>query len=758
MNNDKHDHCEHGDSMSEHTDHKHGDDHGHDHATDQSCCHHEHKAPPKAAADPNAIYTCPMHPEIEQVGPGECPICGMALEPKAPSAEVDDSEYRDMRKRFISSLFFSIPVFLLAMLPMIPGLDQISFFHSSANGWFQLILTLPVLVWSGDFIFVRGYKSFLSWNLNMFSLIALGVGAAVIFSAIAVIMPHLLPAEFKQGGHAPIYFESAAVIISLVLLGQMLEAQARGKTGEALQLLMGQTPDTAIRIDEQGNESEVSLDAVHAGDQLRVKPGSKVPVDGRIETGSGTLDESMITGEPDPLLKNSGDEVTAGTLNQRGSFTMVAEKVGGDTLIANIVNLVASAQRSRAPIQATADKVAGYFVPAVIAIAVLAFILWAILGPPPRLSFALVNAVAVLIIACPCALGLATPISIMVGVGRAAKEGVLVKNAEAMENLEKVQTIIVDKTGTLTEGQPQVTDISPVDSIDDAELLRLAASIELASEHPLALAVVRSAQEKNIQFQAAPDFDSKTGNGALGTVDGQMVKIGRLEYVTQQLPSADSELATTAQVLAKQAKTVIWVSRDDTLIGHIAIADPIKSTTPQAIQDLHALGLKIVMMTGDNEMTAQAVAQQLGIDEFRAGVKPADKHDGVREFQQQGITVAMAGDGLNDAPALAAADVGIAMGTGTDVAMESAGITLVKGDLTGIVKAVRLSQGVMKNIRQNLFFAFIYNGAGVPLAAGILYPFLGILLNPMIAAVAMSLSSVSVITNALRLRRLKLKA
>lgn len=741
--------------------HDHGHEHqGHEHhehdQSEHSCCHHDHGSrKPSGPADPNAIYTCPMHPEIEQKGPGECPICGMALEPKEPTREIDDSEYRDMRRRFYGSLIFSVPVFFLAMLPMI-GVDA-AFFHSSANGWVQFALTLPVLFWAGNFIFVRGFKSFISWNLNMFSLIAVGVGAAVIFSALAVSMPDMLPAEFKEGGHAPIYFESAAVIISLVLLGQMLEARARGKTGEALQLLMSQTPDTAIVIDENGEEKEVSLDEVEVGHKLRVKPGAKIPVDGKVLDGSAAVDESMITGEPEAVKKAAGDDVTAGTLNQKGSFTMEAEKVGGDTLLSGIVSLVASAQRSRAPIQATADKVAGYFVPAVIAVAVVSFVCWALWGPPPKLDYAFVNAVAVLIIACPCALGLATPISIMVGVGRAAREGVLVKNAEAIETLEKVDTLIVDKTGTLTEGKPSVTDIVAADGFEENEVLRLAASIEQQSEHPLALAVTRGAKEREIKLSEVRDFDSETGDGVLGKIDGAVIRIGRINFVTQSSSPAESALIPKGEALAKEAKTVIWVSRDEKLAGMIAIADPIKKTTKEAIRLLHESGLSVIMMTGDNEQTAKAVAAEVGIDDYRAGVKPADKHNEVQRLKQQGKKVAMAGDGLNDAPALAAADVGIAMGAGTDVAMESASVTLVQGDLLGIAKARRLSSGVMKNIRQNLFFAFIYNGVGVPVAAGVLYPFFGILLSPMIAAAAMSLSSVSVIGNALRLRGMKLR-
>ncbi|WP_309399460.1 heavy metal translocating P-type ATPase [Cerasicoccus maritimus] len=733
-----------------------GHDHGEHEHSEHSCCHGHTPKKQSGPADPNAIYTCPMHPEIEQKGPGECPICGMALEPKEPTGVVDDSEYRYMSKHFYGSLLFSIPVFLLAMLPMIPGMGDIAFFHSAANGWLQLALTIPVLTWAGGFIFIRGYKSIISWNLNMFSLIAIGVAAAVIFSTVAVIAPHLLPAEFKMDGHAPIYFESAAVIISLVLLGQMLEARARGKTGEALQLLMSQTPDTAILIGEDGTEREVPLEEVTVGQRLRVKPGAKVPVDGKVLDGSGAVDESMITGEPDPIKKAKGDAVTAGTLNQRGSFTMEAEKVGGDTLLSGIVSLVASAQRSRAPIQATADKVAGIFVPAVIAVAVISFICWAAFGPSPQLAYALINAVAVLIIACPCALGLATPISIMVGVGRAAHEGVLVKNAEAIETLEKVTTLVVDKTGTLTEGKPDVTDIVAADGFDESTVLQLAASIEKQSEHPLALAVIRGAENRSIALADVSDFDSETGDGVLGTIDGAEVRIGRLDFVTKDT-STNDQLKAKGDALAQEAKTVIWVSQGGSLAGLIAIADPIKPTTKDAISQLHAQGLKIIMMTGDNEQTAKAVAQAVGIDDFQAGVKPADKHDEVQRLKQAGEKVAMAGDGLNDAPALAAADVGIAMGAGTDVAMESAGVTLVQGDLVGIVKARALSQGVMKNIRQNLFFAFIYNGVGVPVAAGILYPLFGILLSPMIAAAAMSLSSVSVITNALRLKGLRLR-
>jgi len=698
-----------------------------------------------------------MHPEVEQRGPGECPICGMALEPKAPTGEIDDSEYRDMARRFWGSLAFSVPVFLLAMLPMVPGFPNLPFFHSAANGWIQFALTLPVLLWAGNFIFVRGFKSFVSGNLNMFSLIAVGVGAAVIFSAVAVIAPGALPAEFKQGGHPPIYFESAAVIVSLVLLGQMLEARARGKTGEALQLLMNQTPAVANVVDDDGVEREVDLEEVKPGQRLRVKPGGKVPVDGTIEDGSSTIDESMITGEPEPAPKGPGDSVTAGALNQRGAFTMTAEQVGEDTLLSGIVRMVADAQRSRAPIQATADKVAGVFVPAVIGVAMLSFIAWAIWGPSPKLAYALVNAVAVLIIACPCALGLATPISIMVGVGRAAREGVLVKNAEAIESLEKVSTLIVDKTGTLTEGKPKVTDVETADGETPDEVLRCAAAVEQSSEHPLARAIVSGAKERGLTPPSATGFDSETGAGALARIGDAEYRVGKQAFAAPDEESLAPNLSQRAEALTAKARTVIWVSRDLRPVGLVAVADPIKQSTPGAIQQLRAQGLRIVMMTGDQEATAKAVAAELGLDEVHAGVKPAGKHDAVQRLKANGERVAMAGDGVNDAPALAAADVGIAMGAGADVAMESAGVTLVKSDLTGIVVARRLSQRVMQNIRQNLFFAFAYNGLGVPIAAGALYPFTGLLLNPMIAALAMSLSSVSVITNALRLRGVNLR-
>lgn len=720
-----------------------------------SCCGggHHHRKGPTGPADPNAIYTCPMHPEIEQVGPGDCPICGMALEPKAPSAEIDDSEYRFMARRFRWSLAFSVPVFLLAMLPMLPGLSEIAFFHSPWAGWLQLMLTLPVLAWTGDFIFLRAAQSFRTRQLNMFSLVGLGVAAAFAFSALAVIAPSVLPETFKQSGHPPLYFESAAVIVSLVLLGQMLEARARGKTGEALQLLMKQAPEAAILVTDDGAEREVPLDEVIVGQRLRVKPGAKVPVDGQVVEGGSSVDESMITGEPTPVTKAPGDAVVSGTLNQRGSFVMIAEKVGGDTLLANIVNLVASAQRSRAPIQAAADKVAGIFVPAVIAVAVIAFVAWALWGPPPRLAYALVNAVAVLIIACPCALGLATPVSITVGIGRAAREGILVRDAEALETLEKIDTLVVDKTGTLTEGQPAVTDIVPADGLDADDVLRWAASIERASEHPLAAAVVRNAQDRHLALAQASDFTAETGAGVQARVQDADIRVGRADYVAAgALPAT---LAARAESLAAEAKTVVWVSRNGVPVGLLAIADPLKGSSPAAIRELHALGLRVVMMTGDNEATARAVASTLGIDDYEAGVRPADKHEAVRRLQREGRRVAMAGDGLNDAPALAAADVGIAMGTGTDVALESAGVTLVQGDLRAIARAKRLSGEVMRNIRQNLFFAFIYNGLGVPIAAGALYPLLGVLLNPMMAALAMSLSSVSVIGNALRLKGVK---
>lgn len=702
------------------------------------------------------IYTCPMHPEIEQNEPGTCPKCGMELEPKYLDAEdEDDSELRSMTLRLWVGAALSVPVFLLAMLPMV-GVPIDQWLGPTVNTWLQLILSTPVVLWAGWPFFVRGFRSIATWNLNMFTLIAIGTGAAYIYSLFAVLFPDLLPDGLKAGGHIEVYFEAAAVIITLLLLGQVLELRARRRTGSAIRELLSLAPPTA-RVVRDGNEREVSLDEVHSGDFLRVRPGEKIPVDGKLTEGQSSVDESMITGEPVPVQKQSGDEVIGGTVNQTGSFLMEAEKVGQDTMLSQIVHMVADAQRSRAPIQRIADVVSGYFVPAVVIIAIVTFIAWAVLRPrEPALAWALVNAVAVLIIACPCALGLATPISIMVGVGRGAKEGVLIKDAEVLETLEKVDTIVVDKTGTITQGRPKLTECIAVDSGLDDELLRMAASLEQQSEHPLARAVVEGADDRSLVLSAVEDFDSITGGGVRGSVDGTTVLIGNREFLEETGVSELSALEGRAAELQQKGRTVVYVALDGTFAGLVAVSDPIKESTPEAVKTLHDLGLRIIMLTGDNEKTAKIVAQQLGVDEFEGGVRPEDKRERIKSLQAAGRMVAMAGDGINDAPALAEADVGIAMGTGTDVAIESAGVTLMKGDLRGIVKAVNLSRRTMRNIRQNLFFAFVYNALGVPVAAGVLYPVFGLLLNPMIAAAAMSFSSVSVIGNALRLRTIRL--
>ncbi len=702
------------------------------------------------------IYTCPMHPEIEQDEPGTCPKCGMELEPKYIDAEEeDDSELRSMTLRFWVGLALSVPVFLLAMLPMV-GVPVDTWLGHTLHIWLQLILSTPVVLWAGWPFFVRGVRSIVTWNLNMFTLIAIGTGAAYLYSLFAVLFPGLLPDDLKVNGHVEVYFEAAAVIITLVLLGQVLELRARRRTGSAIRELLSLAPPTA-RVVRDGDEQEVSLDEVQSGDILRVRPGEKIPVDGKVTEGKSSVDESMITGEPMPVQKQTGDQVIGGTVNQTGSFLMEAEKVGEDTVLSQIVNMVADAQRSRAPIQKVADVVAGYFVPAVVLAAIVTFIVWAVLRPKePALAWALVNAVAVLIIACPCALGLATPMAIMVGVGRGAKEGVLVKDAEVLETLEKVDTIVVDKTGTLTEGRPKLTECIPVDSDSDDDLLRMAASLEQQSEHPLAHAIVEGAKDRDLDLSSVDDFDSVTGGGVHGSVDGTKVLIGKRSLLEENGTSNLSVLDDRADELQQQGRTVMYVAVDGTFAGLVAVSDPIKESTPEAVETLHDLGLRIIMLTGDNEKTAKTVAEKLGIDEFEAGVRPEDKHERIKSLKADGRKVAMAGDGINDAPALAEADVGIAMGTGTDVAIESAGVTLVKGDLRGIVKAVKLSRRTMLNIRQNLFFAFVYNALGVPIAAGILYPFIGLLLNPMIAAAAMSFSSVSVIGNSLRLRTTKL--
>ncbi len=712
---------------------------------------------PSAAPATKTIYTCPMHPEIERDEPGDCPICGMPLEPKTVTVaddEHEEAELRDMSRRFWIGLAFTVPVFLIAMSEMV-GLDLTRWFSPRALGWVQLILATPVVLWSGWPFFVRGWRSIVTMNLNMFTLIAIGTGAAYLYSIVGVVAPSIFPETMRQGGAVAVYFEAAAVIIVLVLLGQVLEIRARRRTSSAIRELLSLAPPTAIVV-RDGQEIEIPLEQVQKGDTIRVRPGDKIPVDGTVIEGQSTVDESMITGEPIPVAKGAGEPVIGGTVNQTGSFLFRAERVGSETMLAQIVTLVAQAQRSRAPIQSVVDKVAAWFVPAVVAASIITFVVWFTIGPEPQLAHALVNAVAVLIIACPCALGLATPMSIMVGVGRGAKEGILIKNAEVLETLKKVDVLIVDKTGTLTEGKPQLTGIVPAEGFDENELLRLAAGLESQSEHPLAASIVRAARDRNIELPAASDFDSVTGLGVRGRVDGRELLIGNQEFLTRNNVSGVEPLVERAAELQNEGNTVMFVAIDGRAAGLLAVSDPIKPTTPGAIQALHRLGLKVIMLTGDNINTARAVATRLGIDEFEAGVKPEDKHRKVEALRKAGHVVAMAGDGINDAPALAAADVGIAMGTGTDVAIESAGVTLVKGDLQGIVKAIRLSRAVVRNIHQNLWFAFGYNALGIPIAAGVLYPFFGLLLSPMIAAAAMSFSSLSVVTNALRLRNVRL--
>ncbi|WP_306536494.1 heavy metal translocating P-type ATPase [Geobacter sp.] len=715
-------------------------------------------AKPEEKPQGNAVYTCPMHPEIEQDHPGDCPKCGMALEPKtvtAGSDEDENAELNDMTRRFWIGAALTLPVFVLAMAHLVPALARQSWADSHTSRWLQFALTTPVVLWAGWPFFRRGWRSVVTRNLNMFTLIAIGVGAAFIFSAVAMLMPDLFPHTMQHEGKVAIYFEAAAVIIVLVLLGQVLELRARSRTGSAIKALLNLAPPTARHVAE-GGDREVPLDQVKVGDWLRVVPGDKVPVDGVVVEGHSSVEESMITGEPLPVEKSVGDKVTGGTVNGTGSFVMCAERVGNDTLLGQIVNMVAEAQRSRAPIQGLADKVASIFVPVVLAVSVLTFVIWMWLGPEPKLAHAIVNAVAVLIIACPCALGLATPMSIMVGVGRGAQEGVLVKNAEALERLEKITTLVVDKTGTLTEGKPKLLDVLPGDSVDAKEFLRLAASLEQNSEHPLAAAIVQGAKEQGIVLEAVKDFSSVTAGGVIGTVADRAVMVGKPDFLRNEKITGLEQLEASAVKLQQDGKTVMFVAIDGKPAGILAVADPIKASTAEAIRELHELGLELVMLTGDNRRTADAVARQLGLDAVEAEIEPAGKVAHVKKLRAEGKHVAMAGDGINDAPALSEAEVGIAMGTGTDVAMQSAGITLVHGDLRGIAKAIRLSRATMRNIRQNLFFAFLYNALGIPVAAGVLYPFFGLLLSPIIAGAAMSLSSVSVISNALRLRNVKL--
>jgi Cu+-exporting ATPase len=719
--------------------------------------HHHHPEAPaggNAVAD-GAIYTCPMHPEIRQAGPGVCPICGMALEPVTASVDAGPSpELTDMTRRFWLGLVLTAPVFVLEMGGHLTGLMMLM--DRWVSNWIQLVLATPVVLWAGWPFFVRGWTSLVTRRLNMFTLVSIGVGVAWTYSMVAVLWPGLFPPAFRDAhGAVPVYFEAAAVITVLVLLGQVLELRAREQTGGAIRALLDLAPKTARRVRDDGTDEEVTLDLIQVGDRLRVRPGEKTPVDGEVVEGRVSIDESLVTGESMPVTKEPGAKVVAGSLNKTGSFVMRAEKVGAETLLARIVQMVAQAQRSRAPIQRMADLVSAWFVPAVLAAAALAFVAWAVAGPEPRLSYALVAAVSVVIIACPCALGLATPMSIMVGVGRGARAGVLIKNAEALERFEKIDTLVVDKTGTLTEGRPAVIAIATVAGIDEAELLRLAASLERGSEHPLADAILRAARDRNLTLSEAGEFDSPVGKGVVGVVDGRRIVLGGARLLAE-LGLDMSPLEAEAERLRGDGATAVFAAIDGRLAGVLGIADPIKPTTLEAVRALRADGVRLVMMTGDNRTTALAIARRLGIDEVEAEVLPEDKAAVVQRLRGEGRSVAMAGDGVNDAPALAAAEVGVAMGAGSDVAIESAGVTLLKGDLLGLVRARRLSKAVMGNIRQNLVFAFVYNVAGVPIAAGVLYPSMKLLLSPQLAAAAMALSSFSVIVNSLRLRAVKL--
>ncbi len=767
---------------------------------DHECCAGEAHSPQEPVrkdtgpADESAIYTCPMHPEIEQVGPGNCPkcgmalepkgvpvtatkveytcpmhpeivrdepgncpICGMALEPRTVTLEEDTSELDDMTRRFWVSAVLAIPVFLSAMAAEFWPERMAEIIDPRIRQWIELVLSAPVVWWGGWIFYVRGWQSIVTRNLNMFTLIAIGVSVAWTYSFVGVVLPDIFPPTvFNEMGVVPVYFEAASVITALVLLGQVLELRARSQTNAAIRLLLGLAPKTARIVREDGSEEDIPLEHVKPGDILRVRPGEKIPVDGVVVDGESNVDESMVTGEPIPVAKSAGDKLIGATVNGTGSLLMRAEKVGADTLLAQIVKMVAEAQRSRAPIQKLVDIVAGYFVPAVVVIAIITFIVWSLWGPEPAIAHAVINAVAVLIIACPCALGLATPMSIMVGTGKGAMMGVLIKNAEALEVMQKVDTLVVDKTGTLTEGKPKLVSVVAEEGFREDEILRLAASLERSSEHPLAEAIVRGAEERGTELIPADEFQSVTGKGVTGIVDGRKVALGNVKLLQSLDIEMDEHFPEQADALRAEGQTVMLLAVDGKAAGLIGVADPIKETTPEAIRDLHKEGIEVVMLTGDSRKTAEAVASKLNIDRVEAEVLPEQKAEIVKRLQDEGRVVAMAGDGINDAPALAQAHVGIAMGTGTDVAMESAGVTLVKGDLRGIVRAVRLSRATMRNIRQNLFFAFIYNALGVPIAAGVLYPFFGLLLSPIIAAAAMSFSSVSVITNALRLRNIKL--
>jgi Cu+-exporting ATPase len=745
--------------------HDHSMHHGDDTPEDKCCCHH---APSAEARKPDSAYdhvpagysgtvwTCPMHPQVRETSNTGCPICGMALEAETATLVEDTRELDDMTRRFWVGVALSVPLLVITMGEMVPGVSLPGIVHMPAFNWVQAGLATPVVAWCGWPFFVRGWRSIVNRSPNMFTLIALGTGVAYLYSLAATVIPGAFPETLRGAdGRVPVYFESAAVITTLVLLGQVLELRARQATSGAIRALLQLTPPIARIVREDGTEEDIQLEAVTSGDRLRVRPGESVPVDGEILEGHSSLDESMVTGEPLPVEKSTGDTVTGGTVNQTGAFVMKATHVGEDTLLSRIVKMVSEAQRSRAPIQGLADKVAGWFVPAVVLIAVVTFLIWFLVGPEPRFAHALINAVAVLIIACPCALGLATPMSIMVATGKGAQAGVLIRNADALETLEKVDTLVVDKTGTLTEGHPELVTVEPAGDLSEADLLIAAAGVETSSEHPLAAAIVRGTKDRDLTPGRASGFQSTTGEGAEADVDDKHVAVGNAKLM-RRLDAFDESLARRADGFRAKGQTVMFVAIDGKPAGLIGVADPIKKTTQAAIDRLHAEGLRIVMLTGDNETTAHAVAEELGIDEVHADVSPEDKKNVVAKLQADGAVVAMAGDGINDAPALALANVGIAMGTGTDVAMESAGVTLVKGDLMGVAKAQTLSRATMRNIRQNLFFAFVYNSLGVPVAAGILYPVFGLLLSPMIAAAAMSLSSVSVISNALRLRALKL--
>ncbi|WP_300056455.1 copper-translocating P-type ATPase [Sulfitobacter sp.] len=731
--------------------------HGHAHAHETNATEKSGEYDTVPSGYTGTIFTCPMHAQVRHPGPGSCPICGMGLEPETVSLEDDgpNPELVDFTRRMWVGAVLTVPLLVLAMGPFVGFMFFMELLGERTSLWLELALATPVILWSGWPFFERGFQSFRTMNLNMFSLISMGVGAAYVFSIVAVVAPQIFPEGFRdENGNVGVYFEAAAVIVTLVLLGQVMELRAREGTGKAIRALLDMAAKTALVIRPDGTEEEIELDQVQLGDHLRVRPGDKVPVDGVVVEGRSSVDESMISGEPVPVEKVAGEPVTGATINGTGSLVIEATRIGADTMLSQIVQMVANAQRSRAPIQKYADQVAGMFVPAVIAVAIVSFIVWSIWGPAPAMAYGLVSAVAVLIIACPCALGLATPMSIMTATGTGAQMGVLIKNAEALERFEKIDTLIVDKTGTLTEGKPKLVAVLPEEGHDEAEVLRLAASLERGSEHPLAEAIVRGAEERGVDFAKAEDFEAVTGKGVKGRVDGKSVALGNAALI-RDMGLDSGALVETANARRDEGETVMFIVLDGKIAGLVSVADPVKETTPAALKALHELGFRIIMATGDNERTAQAVASRLGIDEIRADVLPEDKARIIRELQAEGKKVAMAGDGVNDAPALAQADVGIAMGTGADVAIESAGFTLVKGNLDGIVRARKLSHATMRNIRQNLFFALIYNASGVPIAAGVLYPFFGILIGPIFAAFAMSASSLSVVLNALRLRRLK---